>query len=112
MGGNRKQGLNAGKFLGFLAVLFSALYALILFGYFGSIRLEFFGMLAAHIATPHMLFVAVSLVFSVFGLFSQKRWCMLAAGILMGASALFMPDYLIYVALPTMLLLFAFTEMN
>lgn len=112
MSNEKKQGLTVGKFIGFIAVLLSALYALMLFGYLDSIRLELFGMIATSIAMPHMLCVAAALVFSIVGLFGQKKWCMLVAGILMGVSVLFMPDNVFFVAIPALFLLFAYAEMD
>lgn len=127
MSNEKKQGLNAGKFIGFSAVLFSALYALVLFGYFDSIRYELLGLFASSFIVPQMLLVAAALVFSIIGLVAQKSWCMFAAGVSMSVAAYFLIELVlketkaltlnatksaILCSLPAMLLFFADAEMD
>lgn len=127
MSKKKKNGLNAGKFIGFIGVVLTALYALILSGFFDSIRFELLGLFASSLIVPQMLFAVAALVFSLVGLFAQKRWCMFAAGVLMAVAAFFIIELLlseaktltlnvtkgaILSALPALFLLFAYAEMD
>lgn len=127
MSDKKKKGLNSGKFIGFIAVVLTALYALMLFGFFDSIRFELLGLLASSFIMPQMLFVAAALVFSIIGLFAQKRMCMFAAGVLMAVAAFFVVELplseakaltlnvlksAIVCALPAVFLFFAYAEMD
>lgn len=103
--------LDSGHVLGFVAVVATAFYARRLFGNVNSIGYGLAGLIATRILMPHMLFVAGALIFSVIGLFSQKRWCMLVAGVLMGVSALFMFEYVRYIVAPALLLFCAYADM-
>ncbi len=112
MSDEKKKGLDSGHVLGFVGVVLTAFYTFRLFTHFDSIRYELIGMIASRIVMPHMLCVVVALVFSILGLVEQKRWCMLVASILMGASALFMLDYTKHIAAPALFLFFAYIEMG
>lgn len=104
--------LNSGHVLSFAGAAATAFYAFRLFGNVNSIGYGLAGLIASRILMPHMLFVAGALVFSVIGLFSQKRWCMLVAGVLMGASALFMLEYVRFIVVPALLLFCAYADMD
>ncbi len=127
MSNKEKEGLNTSKIVGFVAVVLTALYALILFGFFDSIRFELLGLLTASFSIPQMLFAAVALVFSIIGLFAQKRWCMFTSGVLMAVAAFFVIELLlsetkvltlnvlkaaILCASPALFLFFAYIEMD
>ena len=127
MSNKKEEGLNNGKFIGFVGVVLTALYAIILFGFFDSLRFELLGLLTASFSVPQMLFATAALVFSIFGLFAQKRWCMFASGVLMAVAAFFVIELLlseakaltlnvfkgaILCSLPAILLFFAYAEMD
>lgn len=127
MNSEKKNGLNAGKFIGFIGVALTALYALMLLGFFDSIRFELLGLFAASFIVPQMLFAVAALVSSIVGMFAQKRWCMFAAGVLMAVAAFFTIELLlseakaltldvtkgaILCSLPAMMLFFASSEMD
>lgn len=127
MSREKENGLNAGKFVGFIGVVLTALYALLLMGFFDSIRYELLGLFTASFFVPQMLFAGAALVLSIVGLFAQKRWCMFAAGVLMAVAAFFTIELLlseakaltldvtkgaILCSLPAMMLFFASSEMD
>jgi hypothetical protein len=123
----KKNGLYADEFISFTAVLFTVSYALLLMGFFDSIRYELLGLLTASLFVPQILFAGAALVLSIVGIFAQKRWCMFASGVLMAVASFFIIELLlseakaltlnvakgsILSALPAMLLFFAYAEMS
>ena len=128
MSRKKQNGLSIGKFIGFIGAVLTALYALLLLGFFDSIRSELLGLFAASLIGPQILLTIAAFVFAIIGLFAQKRLCMLAAGVLMAVAAFFVArymynaadkvltlrviEYTVYVSLPAIFLFFAYTEME
>lgn len=112
MGSEKKKRVDSGHVLGFVAVVLTALYTFRLSSHLDGIRDELLGFFALRIIMPHFVCVVLALAFSLFGFIVQKRWCMIAACISIGISALFMLEYVRYVALPAIFLFFAYVEMD
>ena len=102
-----------GKVSGCIGMALTVIYAIYIVQYFGGIGINTLtGYLVNSIVMPHMLCVVVAAIFSCIGVFGNKRWAMLTAGILMAVSAVLMTMYAQLVIVQAVLLFVSYARMG